>query len=564
MNSIQEIKRVVKNKLIEKIFGIMFVVLFFGISSINIIEQLNAQEYLYKQSLEDYSKLGAVFTKFISEEQGQEEQKEILSILKKENGLVFLTYQKGFEENSSNKIVEGDLKEEVVALNVDQLQGLKKGETQTALLKMENSSFLLMNIWVPTINENGNPYGILHLGVYLNEGYLMDMFQDSALLVIGASVFWCIIICSILNEMIAKPISILDICLEKISNYDLREENNKKFKKIKRRKDEIGEISRKFTLMQKKLETMIHDIADISHTMKQQSKTLHVMSEDVAYIGKEMTFTVGELEKGAMNQEDHITEGKNQIEKLKEVITIVDDNSKNLMDSTKSVEARKKEGLDALNEVVTNTENNNTVAAKVKEVIREANIQTERIKEASTQIEAISYQTNLLALNASIEAARAGDSGRGFAVVATEIGKLAGETNILTEQIEVVIKDLVSRMEEAVNLTNTMQDSVDRQSGSVKNAMGRFEVISDNLVEMNDNCKKIESSVEELENSKEVIVEMISELSAISIEHAASTQEAGAAVVEEEKILKGLTVLAVEVEELSKRLTENVDQFITE
>ena len=77
------------------------------------------------------------------------------------------------------------------------------------------------------------------------------------------------------------------------------------------------------------------------------------------------------------------------------------------MESTRSVEERKKEGLDALYEVVKNTEKNNEITSRVQEVIKEANIRTERIKAASTQIDAISYQTNLLALNASIEAARA-------------------------------------------------------------------------------------------------------------------------------------------------------------
>ena len=55
---------------------------------------------------------------------------------------------------------------------------------------------------------------------------------------------------------------------------------------------------------------------------------------------------------------------------------------------------------------------------------------------------------------------------------------------------------------------------------------------------MNDNCRKIESSIEELENSKAGIIEMISELYSISAEHTTSTQKAGEAIIEEENILK--------------------------
>ncbi|MBR5577535.1 MAG: methyl-accepting chemotaxis protein [Lachnospiraceae bacterium] len=562
MEGIHGLKSIVANRLIKKTFAMMFLLLFLGISTINIVEQLNAQEYLYKQALEDYSKLGKVLAKFITKEQEPETQQEILRAIKEENGLAFLSYQSDLTASDHNLMVEGKAEEELVALEPQQLEGLKKGEIQTALIKIEGSAFSLMNVWVPILDENNIPYGILHLAVYLNQSYLYDMFEDSALLVIGSSIFWSVVICTIINQTIGKPISLLDRYLEKISNYDLREDHDPKFQRIKKRNDEIGDISRKFTMMQNKLENIIHDIRDISHIIEEQSEILYDMSENVTEYGKEMTFTVNELEKGAISQESQIVEGKIQIHKLKELINIVDKNSKNLIESTRSVEERKKEGLEALYEVVKNTEKNNEITSRVQEVIKEANIRTERIKAASTQIDAISYQTNLLALNASIEAARAGDSGRGFAVVATEIGKLAGETNALTEQIAVIIKDLVLEMNNAVSLTTTMQDTVMRQTGSVKNAMERFEEISENLAKMNDNCEKIESSVGELESSKEGIVEMISELSSISEEHALSTQKASTAIEEEENILKQLSVLAVEVEELSGRLTGNTDQFI--
>ena len=72
-----------------------------------------------------------------------------------------------------------------------------------------------------------------------------------------------------------------------------------------------------------------------------------------------------------------------------------------------------------------------------------------RIRGFTQAIGEISARTNLLALNAAIEAARAGEHGRGFAVVAGEVRQLAQRTKEASDEIGLMVREIIDQAEKA-------------------------------------------------------------------------------------------------------------------
>ena len=198
---------------------------------------------------------------------------------------------------------------------------------------------------------------------------------------------------------------------------------------------------------------------------------------------------------------------------------------------------------------------------KIAGQIRTTNESVVKIQEAVDLISSIASQTNLLSLNASIEAARAGEAGRGFAVVASEIQKLAEQTNTSAKIIGEIIVNLSLDSEQTVKSINDVTEMLDEQKRNMEETKFRLSSVSDGILLTENEMKGVLSQADSCSKAGSKVVDLMTNLSAIAEENAASTEQTTTSMGELNDGTYSLAKTAEELKELSEKLTGDLNYF---
>jgi Methyl-accepting chemotaxis protein len=288
--------------------------------------------------------------------------------------------------------------------------------------------------------------------------------------------------------------------------------------------------------------------------LKESTSQSAITSEDISR-------AIQEVAQGATDQARDTEKGTEEVVNLGVIIEANQNQLNQLAENAQEVIKVVKLGTESMQKLDDQANRTNQEMDVITVSIDSTYKSVGRIKEVSGLIASISEQTNLLALNASIEAARAGEHGRGFAVVADEIRKLAEQSKNSTLDIDNALSVLNKDAENLVEVSEKIRIVVTEQLEGVTMTTEQFEAIRQSIDDIVNRIETIDQAGLDMQTKKDHIMEVMTNLSAIAEENAASTEETSASTEEQSASIHEMSDKSEELAKVAIKLKELASYF---
>lgn len=372
-----------------------------------------------------------------------------------QSGYAFLTdasaavmYHKNADEGTKLSDLDSSLSKSADFIGDDGNQG----KTMDYSYKNVNKKFAFYNL------DNGMK---LVLTAPVSEIYA-EAYGLAKLIIIAMIVAFVlsVVIGVIIGTGMTRPIRQLTAVIEQTAKLDFRP--TKEGGKLRKQKDEIGNMATKIHIMRKKLREMMGDLQqtqqvlesnaeDLNHLMKQNS----AYAEDNSAATQELAAGMEETSANAAHIVENVGIMRESSDNIQRLAEDGEKNSGQIQERAGEMERISMESRHKTDQMYAVMKQKTDAAVEQAKSVQKINALTDNIKQ-------ISSQTNLLALNANIEAARAGEAGRGFAVVASEIGDLATQTLDTVSTIDEIVGEVNSSVSNMTECLTTIMEFLEQ------------------------------------------------------------------------------------------------------
>lgn len=376
------------------------------------------------------------------------------------------------------------------------------------------------------------------------------------LMVSGLFLLLAVLFVVIISKRFAKPVSLIrDECLL-LAHGDFREREAKI-----RSEDELGQLAAGFREMRTNIRNLVKRVQSQAEHVAAASEELTASAQQSAEAANQVAGSITAIAEGTERQAHSAGQIAAIAEEMSASTGQISVAAREVAGIASNTSKEADNGRQAVDQAIQQMQQIGRGSESVQSAIAELAQGSNKISEIVTLISTIAGQTNLLALNAAIEAARAGEHGRGFAVVAEEVRKLAEQSNQAAQQIEELIRQNQTNMDQAVAASEAGAVGIKAGVNVVNSASETFKTIAGSVIQLSEQIKDISQSIDQMAASTQTLVTSIHEIDRVSKDSAMEAQTVSAATEEQSASMQEIASSSHGLSKLAGDLQEAVGEF---
>lgn len=333
---------------------------------------------------------------------------------------------------------------------------------------------------------------------------------------------------------------------------------------IKKRQDEIGQLSDSFNDMMSQITSLAVQTTRSAEEVLQTASELTDASKKTAIAAKEIAIATDEIANGATSLAVEAERGSDLTNHMNTQMQGVISANNQMSQSAVEVEQAGEQGTTYMNQLIQKTGQTEEMTRSMVEKVDALKESTGSIVKILDVLNNLTKQTNILSLNATIEAARAGAAGKGFMVVADEIRKLADQSKQSIDIVGQITAKIQGEIVETVDVLSEAYPIFQEQITSVKEANQIFMTVRAQMGHFVEKLELATTSIGELDESQSILSEAMTNVSAVAEESSATSEEVASLSTEQLSISDGLVRLSEQLDSVSRGLKESLSKFKVE
>lgn len=456
------------------------------------------------------------------------------------------------KDAEGNRIIGTDCSDEIYQKVV------KNGEVYTSYdAKIDGKTYYAC--YVPMENMDGSIAGMFFAGQLastVDSFVLQKSLAFAAVAIIGIII--AIVLVGFVVIHIRKALIETNAVISELSEGEL---NAVVPAGLLKRSDELGDMARGVDQLQKRLLDVMEKVSSAANVLMDAGEELNSLATQTSNTADEISHAVEDISRGAVSQADEIEHASANIAEMGGMISKIVNSVSTLDGTSEQMKDAGDQSTRIIQELSASNDRTMDAIRRIGEQVYATNESAKHIGDAIQLITSIAEETNLLSLNASIEAARAGEQGRGFAVVANQIQKLAEQSNESAQRVGEIIDNLLKESDQTVAVMDEVEVIVNEQQEKLIETRKEFSHVQTGINTSKEETSGIKDQTTVCDSARVKVIDVISNLSAISQQNAASTEQTTASMEELNATINLLAESAGNLTELATTLEEQIEFF---